>query len=340
MILLDTDTDRPLLDSVCNKGLQSRSTPKKMSKSSTKSQEDQNKHSNEDKSSRSPQTEPKPPLTAYSWFMKHKRLELLRENPEISASEIMQKIAQMWKNIDPSQQQLYESLAARDYIRWRKELAEFLEHHPERFRTKSTPQRTPKKTKRKSTVSGWMLYANEMRAKMKEEKADLSFAEMSKKIGDIWNKLPEDIKNQYKEKAKMRQELERGSSEATNVTTTVSVSTTATTTAVATTPSTPEATTDPTKKRKNAEDAQESAPKRQKTETEKGKTETKEEKEMFKEKETPKKIEPEKERSKEHKHKHKHKKKEKEKQKEKKKHKHHHEEHHHEEHHQDRKSVV
>jgi hypothetical protein len=103
---LDTDTDRPLLDSVCNKGLQSRSTPKKMSKSSTKSQEDQNKHSNEDKSSRSPQTEPKPPLTAYSWFMKHKRLELLRENPEISASEIMQKIAQMWKNIDPSQQQV------------------------------------------------------------------------------------------------------------------------------------------------------------------------------------------------------------------------------------------
>jgi hypothetical protein len=57
--------------------------------------------------------------------------------------------------------QLYESLAARDYIRWCKELSEFLEQHPERLK-----QKTPSQTKRKSTVSGWMLYASEMRAKV------------------------------------------------------------------------------------------------------------------------------------------------------------------------------
>jgi hypothetical protein len=57
--------------------------------------------------------------------------------------------------------QLYESLAARDYIRWCKELAEFLEQHPEKLK-----QKTPKQTKRKSTVSGWMLFSNEMRAKV------------------------------------------------------------------------------------------------------------------------------------------------------------------------------
>jgi hypothetical protein len=49
--------------------------------------------------------EPKPPVSAYNWFLKHKRLELSNDN-DISSPDYMKKIAQMWKNLDPSQQQV------------------------------------------------------------------------------------------------------------------------------------------------------------------------------------------------------------------------------------------
>jgi hypothetical protein len=63
------------------------------------------------------QGEPKPPLSAYSWFMKHKRIQIIKDNPDLTSTEIMKRVAQMWKTLDPAQQEVrvFESLDSKNF---------------------------------------------------------------------------------------------------------------------------------------------------------------------------------------------------------------------------------
>jgi hypothetical protein len=73
--------------------------------SSTKMQDNQTSNSKTDITTQSSLPEPKPPVSAYNWFLKHKRLELSKDN-DTPPPEYMKMIAQMWKNLDPSHQQV------------------------------------------------------------------------------------------------------------------------------------------------------------------------------------------------------------------------------------------
>ena len=52
--------------------------------------------------------------------------------------------------------------------------------------------------KAKKPLSGYMLFAKEMRPKLKEESPDLSFGEVGKELGARWRALSDDEKAKYK----------------------------------------------------------------------------------------------------------------------------------------------
>ncbi|XP_071848576.1 FACT complex subunit SSRP1-like isoform X2 [Apostichopus japonicus] len=79
---------------------------------------------------------------------------------------------------------------------------------------KATSERKPKKKKKKKQnedpnkpkrpASGYMLWLNETRSKLKEKYPDFGVADIAKKAGEIWNKL--DNKEEWKEKANVLKE--------------------------------------------------------------------------------------------------------------------------------------
>lgn len=52
--------------------------------------------------------------------------------------------------------------------------------------------------KAKKPLSGYMLFAKEMRPKLKEESPDLTFGEVGKELGARWRALSDDEKAKYK----------------------------------------------------------------------------------------------------------------------------------------------
>ena len=54
------------------------------------------------------------------------------------------------------------------------------------------------KTSGKKKVTGYMLFAKEMRAKVIAETPDLSFGEVGKELGARWRALSEEQKGAYK----------------------------------------------------------------------------------------------------------------------------------------------
>jgi hypothetical protein len=56
----------------------------------------------------------------------------------------------------------------------------------------------------KKRPSAYIFYIQEMRPKLKAQDPSLSFADLSKKIGELWKGLPEDERAPYFEKANRR----------------------------------------------------------------------------------------------------------------------------------------
>lgn len=77
-------------------------------------------------------------LSAYNFFMKDKRKEILEEKPDTDNKEIMRIVSKMWKEVSEDEKEKYNQLAAED----KKRVAELRKDEPA-----SSRKTRPKKKK-------------------------------------------------------------------------------------------------------------------------------------------------------------------------------------------------
>mmetsp|Transcript_3374 Transcript_3374/g.3715 ORF Transcript_3374/g.3715 Transcript_3374/m.3715 type:complete len:164 (-) Transcript_3374:213-704(-) len=66
-------------------------------------------------------TKPKGPISAYFWFLKDKRADIIAENPELksNAPAVAKKAGSIWRSMDEADKKQYQAQAAEDKERHR-----------------------------------------------------------------------------------------------------------------------------------------------------------------------------------------------------------------------------
>lgn len=87
---------------------------------------------------------PKKSLTAYTLFVKVQRKKLQEEDPTKTTPELMKEIGRLWKNITDSEKSWYQSMAAKDKERYKREMEE-MQRLKEQHKMNDNELKRPKK---------------------------------------------------------------------------------------------------------------------------------------------------------------------------------------------------
>ncbi|NWR28150.1 TFAM factor, partial [Tachuris rubrigastra] len=171
---------------------------------------------------------PKRPLTAYFRFLKENRPAFREKNPEASAVDLIKKLAVAWKELPPSQKQVYEEARKTEWQRYGEQMAKYkaqltpvqVEALKEERRRRLARRRSIQAKKEltmlgkpKRPRSGLNIFVSENF----QESEGISPMAKLKKLFDAWQKLPTSQKQPYLQLAeddKVRYENEMKSWEA------------------------------------------------------------------------------------------------------------------------------
>ena len=147
-------------------------------------------------------------MSAYMFFSNDKRSEIVEADPTLKFGEIATKISAMWKEISDEDKAPYEEKAAADKARYLKEMETYVPPEPtsdddEPAAKKSPKKKAPKKDPNapKKGKGSYMFFAEAKRSEFKELYPELSFGDLSKKIGEAWKTITDEEKAPYEENA-------------------------------------------------------------------------------------------------------------------------------------------
>jgi len=75
-------------------------------------------------------SDPHKPLSAYNLFIKENREKTKQDNPTLSFTELIRKMAQDWKSLSPQERQQYTNSADEDKERYVKEVGKYFSTYP------------------------------------------------------------------------------------------------------------------------------------------------------------------------------------------------------------------
>jgi len=158
---------------------------------------------------------PKRGLTAYMLFSQSKRPEIKAKNPNATFGELGKLLGEAWKAIDEEDKKPFTEAAAKDKIRYQKDLAQFKIDHPEdsddekkkkKGKGKGKNKKQPAKKRKtapkdpdapKKTSSAFFCFSKEQRPIVKEKNPSATFGELGKLLGAAWQNLGPDEKKKY-----------------------------------------------------------------------------------------------------------------------------------------------
>jgi len=160
---------------------------------------------------------PKRPKSAYMMFSIDKRPEISKAHPNESFGQLGKLLGQAWKEVTSDEKEKYNALAAKDKLRYQKEIAEYRAKYPNP--SSSSDDESDKKGKRKrkkkkkkdpnapkKNVSAFLHFSNAIRPRIKAENPTAKFGEIGKLIGQAWASVDPQEKEKYEEMAKKDRE--------------------------------------------------------------------------------------------------------------------------------------
>lgn len=137
---------------------------------------------------------PRKPQSAYLIFCNENRGLVKEQNPEIVATDVMRKLSEMWKEVkaDKKKSQLYMKKAERAREEYLKQMEEYTP--PPGFGKKKEP-----KVKRPPT--GYILYCNDNRPRVKEDNPEFKTTDIMRELGKLWTDLDAETKQAYLDRA-------------------------------------------------------------------------------------------------------------------------------------------
>lgn len=138
---------------------------------------------------------PKKSLTAYTLFVKVQRKKLQEEDSSKTTPQLMKEIGRLWKSISESEKSWYQSMAAKDKERYKKEMEE-MQRLKEKHKMNDNELKRPKKC-----LSSYMIFVREVRTKVTQEFPDMNALDVMKEVGRRWQSIIPTDKSHYQELA-------------------------------------------------------------------------------------------------------------------------------------------
>lgn len=158
---------------------------------------------------------PKRSLTSYIFFCKDQRAILKEEEPNLSTKDVTAALGKRWKALSEKDRKPYEKLAAKDKARYEKDKASWVE--PEEDSVDKPVTKKGKSTKKavksdkgkasdknpaaKRKKSGYILFCQDERNRIKEEHGDWTSQQVTKELGRRWKELSPDEQAAVNERA-------------------------------------------------------------------------------------------------------------------------------------------
>eukprot|EP00040_Diaphanoeca_grandis_P026865 m.151423 g.151423 ORF g.151423 m.151423 type:complete len:891 (-) comp30759_c4_seq2:2534-5206(-) len=172
------------------------------------------------KGKRRKEGEPKRPQSSFFLFSSKMRAQVKIDFPELSVSETAKKMGEMWKEVTEEEKIPYQEEFEANKLIYAKEMEEFkLKQIAEGGDDDDIPEKSKKSSKRgkkirfdgepKNPLSSYLIFAQSIREKLKEENPELKMTEMSKVIGTKWSEIKDEEKQKYvDEAAKLKAQYE------------------------------------------------------------------------------------------------------------------------------------
>jgi hypothetical protein len=148
---------------------------------------------------------PKRGKSSYIFFCGDKRVEIKKNNPNLSAKEIVSKLGETWNSLSEKDKQPYILMANEDKDRYSSEMKDYVPSESEESDSSSSSQ--PKKSKGKKsdalggakrTATGYQLFCSEMRPIIKNQNQDATFGVIGNLLGTAWKNCNQE---KYKQQA-------------------------------------------------------------------------------------------------------------------------------------------
>lgn len=116
--------------------------------------------------------------SSYIIFCQHKREEIKKENPKLSATEVARELGKRWNALGESEKSYFQQLS------------------------KGEMKEEKEEEKKKKAPSGYIIFCNENRGIVKEKNPSFSPKEITMELGKRWKQLDEKGKEKYNSKSK------------------------------------------------------------------------------------------------------------------------------------------
>lgn len=124
-------------------------------------------------------------MTAYFAFAQEVRPHLKAQYPDRSVTDIARIIGEKWRELKDSQKKPYEAIAARDKMRYEREMARY--QPPPEMSGSSKKKKDPYAPKRPR--SAYFLFANDKRAEIAATNPHFTVLDVGRKLGELWRNL-------------------------------------------------------------------------------------------------------------------------------------------------------
>lgn len=141
---------------------------------------------------------PKGKMTAYAYFVQTCREEHKKKNPEIPVNfaEFSKKCGGRWKTMSAKEKGRFEDMAKQDKSRFDAEMKHYV---PPKGGKGKKAKKDPNAPKR--PISGFFLFCAEHRPQIKKDNPGYGIGDVAKKLGEMWNNLPDGEKQPFMAKA-------------------------------------------------------------------------------------------------------------------------------------------
>ena len=137
-------------------------------------------------------------------FSMETRQKLKEEGIRLNSNEMMEKLAELWRELPHDEKAKYDELALTDKNRYLEERRVFKQKYPDVLLENRTKRNYTKKP-----VSGYGMFLAEMKNIVRKEIHGVKMAEVLQIVSVLWKKLCQDEVDRYQRKSSREKELKR-----------------------------------------------------------------------------------------------------------------------------------
>ena len=136
---------------------------------------------------------PKRGKSSYIFFCVDNREKIKKNNPEMSAKDIIKELGRVWRDTSDEKKQKYIKLSEDDKERYSGEISEYVP--PENFA--NDKKKKDKRVGPKRSLTSYIFFCKEKRAFLKEKQPNLSTKDITSELGKKWKALSDEQKTPY-----------------------------------------------------------------------------------------------------------------------------------------------